>query len=171
MASTSKKLTPAILPTFSTPTYVRLAIQLGEIVMAQAEATLAPVGLTPREYDALLCIADSPDLSQQELSKKLGLFAPRMVSIIDGLERLSLVERIVSRTDRRRNVVRLTEEGSALLQKSARMVAELQQKLFGDITDTEHKRFQKRVERLAALPCPKEAHNDHVDQDLSVNLG
>lgn len=159
----SSKSTTISLPTFSQPTYVRLAIQLGEIVMAQAEAALAPAGLTPREYDALLCIADSPDMSQQELSKKLGLFAPRMVTIIDSLERRRLVERVVSSADRRRNVVRLTDGGSALLNRSACMVAELQQKLFGDITDREHKRFQKRVERLAAMPCPKEAHNDDVD--------
>ena len=150
-------------PTFSEPTYARLAVQLGEIVMAQAVATLAPVGLTPREYDALLCISDCPELSQLDLSKKLGLYPPRMVPLIDGLESRNLVERIVSSKDRRRNVVRLTDGGRVLLESANQLVTELQQKLFGDITDRERKRFQELVERLAAMPCPDETHEGDLD--------
>lgn len=156
MAARSRSL-GASFPTFGEPSYARLAVQLGEIVMSQAEAALAPVGLTPREYDALLCISDRPDMSQLELSKALGLHAPRMVPLIDGLEVRALVERVVSSQDRRRNVLRLTDEGRALLDSSGRVVAELQRKLFGEITDRERKRLQKLVERLAAMPCPDEA--------------
>lgn len=144
------------LLTFKDPSYSRLAIQLGEIVMAQAEAALAPIGLTAREYDALLCIADSPDLSQQELSIKLGTYAPRMVSLIDGLETRQLVRRVVSSKDRRRNVLHLTDVGFALLESSNQLVSEMQERLFGEITDREYKRFRRLVERLAALPCPEE---------------
>lgn len=158
-------------PIFSEPTYARLAVQLGEIVMSQAEATLAPVGLTPREYDALLCVSESPDMSQLELSKKLGLYAPRMVPLIDGLESRKLLERTVSSKDRRRNVIRLTEGGRVLLENANQLVAQLQQRLFGDITDRERKRFQKLVERLAALPCPDETHQGDLTRAFVHDLG
>lgn len=133
--------------------FSRLSVQLGELVIGQAQIVLAPLNITPRDYDALRCIAQGQGLSQQELGKLMGIFSSRMVALIDELERRGLVIRTVSTADRRRYVLSLTKGGEALLLQADMLAEKLHHTLFGDVTDDETARMQALVDRLALLPC------------------
>ncbi|WP_420593490.1 MarR family winged helix-turn-helix transcriptional regulator [Deinococcus sp.] len=108
-----------------------LSVQLGDLVMRRVEAALLPLGLKPREYDVMACILAGHGLSQQELSRSLGVYAPGLVGVIDGLERRGLVARQRSGQDRRRYVLSLTAAGASLLDQANAVVSALDARVFG----------------------------------------
>jgi DNA-binding MarR family transcriptional regulator len=137
------------------------AVRLGELVLARAEAALAPLGLTPLAYDTMNCILQGHGMSQQELSRRLGIYAPKVVGLLDGLETQGLVERRVSPSDRRRHELILTSKGQALLKRAVAIGAALEEDLFGCVPTEDKARFAALVQQIeaAALPCEREAQD------------
>ena len=67
---------------------------------------------------SVLCLAkDNPGLTQTVLAKTLAVERPRIVPIIDKLERLKLAERRPSLKDRRRKLVFLTSTGAVEIKR------------------------------------------------------
>ena len=130
------------------------AVRLGEMVFARAEAALAPLGLAPLAYDAMVCILEGHGMSQQDLSRRLGIYAPKMVGVLDGLEKRGLVERKVSSTDRRRHELRLTPAGHDLVQRGTAIGTALEHALFGCVPDQDKARFEALVRGLEEAAKP-----------------
>jgi DNA-binding MarR family transcriptional regulator len=72
------------------------------------------IDLTPVQFAALRLVHANPGINQTTLANALGAEAPRMVIIIDRLERQGLLTRLASTVDRRSRVIFLTPEGRAL---------------------------------------------------------
>ncbi|MFC7743135.1 MarR family winged helix-turn-helix transcriptional regulator [Nocardiopsis composta] len=68
-------------------------IKLGDLIYAEAQRTLAPLGLTPRLFHVLAGAASMDAPSQQDLARTLGFDPNVMVGVVDELERLGLAER------------------------------------------------------------------------------
>lgn len=130
------------------------AVRLGELVLARAEAALAPLELTALAYDTMICILDGHGMSQQDLSRRLGIYAPKMVGLLDELETRGVVERKISATDRRRHELVLTPKGHDLLQRAAAIGAALEDELFGSFPDKDKARFIALVQKLEAAARP-----------------
>ena len=130
------------------------AVRLGELVLARFEAAVAPLGIKALALDTLVCIKDGFGRSQQDLSRRLGIYAPQTVGLIDGLEQKGLVERQVSPADRRRHMLVLTPAGEALLEHGLAIAAALEEELFGSVTAEEKASFQALVERLEGTAEP-----------------
>jgi DNA-binding MarR family transcriptional regulator len=128
------------------------AVKLGDMVFARAEAALAPFGLTPLAYDAMVCILEGHGMSQQDLSRKVGIYAPKMVAVLDGLETQGLVERQVSAADRRRRELRLTPRALKLLGRATDVLKAMEDELFGSVPVDQKESFAALVERLEADP-------------------
>jgi DNA-binding MarR family transcriptional regulator len=56
----------------------------------------------------------TPGISQQELAKRLGMHASRLMGVLNDLEERRLVERRPSATDRRLYALHLTKGGEAV---------------------------------------------------------
>lgn len=143
---------PAGLPVEERLSY--LAVKLGEMVIRQADAVLAPLGLKPREYNVMTCIACGDDVSQQDLARMLGIYAPGLVGLLDILQGKALVERRRSTTDRRRHVLSLTDAGRDLLAKADVVVAGLEDDLFGGMTEPETLALRALIKRVELRPKP-----------------
>ena len=76
---------------------------------------LAPLGLRPATYSALVIIDANPGRSQREVASALGIQRPNFVAMMDEFETRGLAERLPSPTDRRSHALRLTERGQSLL--------------------------------------------------------
>jgi DNA-binding MarR family transcriptional regulator len=74
-------------------------------------------GLSFGKMRALRRIAARP-MSMSELAGLLGMDPPNLTTVVDGLERLDLVERQAHPTDRRVKFVAATPEGAALAQQA-----------------------------------------------------
>jgi DNA-binding MarR family transcriptional regulator len=94
------------------------------------EAVLEPFGLDAHGFAALIVLAEIGPSSQQRLAEELALSGTMVVQVVDALESAGLVERRRSETDRRVNLVHLTEVGA----ETERSVMDARAEIMGDIT-------------------------------------
>lgn len=76
-------------------------------------------GLQLRDYIVLSALDKTPNLTQVELAKALGLDKTTLMSQLDRLERTGLVVRRGDPRDRRARIPEITEAGNALRAKVA----------------------------------------------------
>jgi DNA-binding MarR family transcriptional regulator len=88
-----------------------LLAQLGAHASQRFAERLADEELSPPLVGMLRMIATEPGLSQQTLATKLGMVPSRIVAFVDDLERRGWVSRRRGETDRRVNVLVVTEAG------------------------------------------------------------
>ncbi|MEZ5824829.1 MAG: MarR family transcriptional regulator [Geminicoccaceae bacterium] len=89
----------------------------------------AGVDLTPVQFAALHAISVKPGIDQATIAATIAYDRATIGGVIDRLEAKGLVERKVSRRDRRAREVGLSEAGRALLDRVRPIVDDLQ----GDI--------------------------------------
>jgi len=81
-------------------------------------------GLTPMLFAVLVTIAEGGGVTQREVADALGADPSTMVRMLDQLEKLSLVQRVPSLTDRRVMVPTLTAAGRELIARATPKVQE-----------------------------------------------
>lgn len=79
------------------------------------ESAMEPFGLRSKDFIVLTAIDTMGPQSQQQLARTHGIDRTTMVSVVDGLERLGLVQRSRDPDDRRKYAIALTDEGQSLL--------------------------------------------------------
>jgi DNA-binding MarR family transcriptional regulator len=97
-------------------------------------AALEPYGINGRELAVLLVLAGREPQSQQQAAKRLGIDRTTMVALLDTLEDKALVSRHQHQTDRRRNVVELTEAGQTTLHQATKASDKAEQDLLAPLT-------------------------------------
>jgi DNA-binding MarR family transcriptional regulator len=83
----------------------------------QGAKALEPLGITGRQLAVLVVLDAGEPFSQLEAAGKLGVDRTTMVALVDELEELGLVLRRKSATDRRKNIVELTDRGRDALDR------------------------------------------------------
>jgi DNA-binding MarR family transcriptional regulator len=76
-------------------------------------------GIRLRDYIVLSALDKTPNLTQIELGKALGLDKTTLMSQLDWLERMGLVVRRSDPRDRRARIPEITQEGNTLRAKVA----------------------------------------------------
>ena len=122
---------------------------------------LRPHGITGREL-AVLIVLDGPgSASQQEAAGRLGVDRTTMVSFVDTLEARGLVTRWPDATDRRRNVVVLTDAGKHTLRQARKAGEEAERRFLAPLTPAAADQFRRALRDLVigptADPSPGEA--------------
>jgi len=74
--------------------------------------------LSVPQFRALAFLRRKPEASLSDVASHVGTSLPSMSKLVDGLFERGLVEREASAADRRRLTLRLTKEGTALLQSA-----------------------------------------------------
>jgi DNA-binding MarR family transcriptional regulator len=100
------------------PEEVQIASLLARAGGAQATAfaaVLAPLGLRPKQFGLMNVVALADGPSQGEIGAAMGIDPSGLIATIDDLEERGWLERRKDPRDRRRNVVVLTEAGTAKL--------------------------------------------------------
>ncbi|NYI05365.1 MarR family winged helix-turn-helix transcriptional regulator [Allostreptomyces psammosilenae] len=123
-------------------------IKVGELMMRIAETALAPLGIRPRHFNVLATLAADATLSQQEVSRTLGIDPNVMVGLIDDLEKLGLARRERNPEDRRRHVIVLTDAGQDLLREGYRRVAKAEAQIFAPLSEAERATLDSATETL-----------------------
>lgn len=94
---------------------LRMLILAGERyrqVLAEA------IGLGTTESQALSYLEVHGSSGQSELARDLGLTSSALTALVDRLERQGVAERVSHPQDRRRSMIRVTEQGAALVTES-----------------------------------------------------
>jgi DNA-binding MarR family transcriptional regulator len=105
--------------------------------------------LTPPDAGILRILASEPEITQRALADRLGVYASRLVLLLDDMVMRSLVERHPSPNDRRSHVVRLTTQGEAQLAAIARVAREHQEDLCASLGAADRDQLRDLLERIA----------------------
>ena len=137
---------------------------LGYAVSRRFQATLAPLGLEPREFALLRTIEPRQGASQQAIGEQLQIPPSRMVAFVDALEARGLLERRANPEDRRARALYLTGDGRKLLAKAFELASRLEAQLCSELSEPEREALletlQRVGEQLGVGPGMHAAHSD-----------
>ena len=93
--------------------------------------------ITTEQWTVLACLWKEDKVTQRELCDLTSKDKPSMTRLIDNLERSKIVVRVSHATDRRVNLIHLTQYGASLHKKVSEVVQRVVTKSLTDITDEE----------------------------------
>jgi DNA-binding MarR family transcriptional regulator len=115
---------------------------------------LAPFGIDARELGILLVIASHEAGSQQQAARRLGIDRTSMVARIDALEDKGLLTRHPHATDRRRNVVELTDAGRDTVRRATEASERAEAALLASLTPDEGEQLREALQGIVTHPAP-----------------
>ncbi len=112
--------------------------------------TLIEEDLTPHHYSALIALDQLGSMSQQQLSRLVGIDARNAVPVIDQLQTRGLLDRNPDLIDRRRHAVTLTETGRGLLTQLRHAADDAEERMLNPLTTTERRTLHALLTKLFA---------------------
>ena len=118
---------------------------------------LSPLGLTQARWLVLMHLSKmGGEAPQKELAFIVGVEGPTLVRVLDGLERLGLVQRLGVEGDKRARLIRLTPKADSVISEIMRIGVKLRGEALAGISDAELESFFRVLEiilgNLAAAP-------------------
>jgi DNA-binding MarR family transcriptional regulator len=105
-----------------------------------------------------------PALRLMDLSDRLLVRPPSVTGVVDGLERLGLVERTADESDQRSKQVSLTASGRKLVKQMLRSHSARVQTIMSDLSEGEQSQLQHLLERVRSrLELMDEPHAPTTD--------
>ena len=126
-----------------------LLAQTGAHAAARFAVRLQSLEITPAQAGLLRVIGADAGASQQQVALTLGMFASRMVALVDELQERKLVERLENPDDRRTYSLVLTPEGRRVLEAVGRVAREHQEDLLGALSKSERDTLGALLLRVA----------------------
>jgi DNA-binding MarR family transcriptional regulator len=134
------------------PEEVQIATLLARVGGAQASAfaaILAPLGLRPKQFGLMNVVALAEGPSQSEIGAAMGIDPSGLIATIDDLEERGWLERRKDPRDRRRNVVVLTEAGTAMLSEGRAAAFERAKELTAPLSAKERRALRDLLAKIA----------------------
>ena len=95
------------------------------------------IEITTEQWSVMACLWQKDKVTQQVLCTLTSKDKPSMTRLIDKLEKRNLVSRVSDHSDRRINLIHLTDNGIALKEKATNIVNEIVAKTLSNITEEE----------------------------------
>jgi MarR family transcriptional regulator, lower aerobic nicotinate degradation pathway regulator len=111
---------------------------------------MSGLGLTPVQLGALIVASRAPDIEQSALGEALGIDRVNTGDVVSRLVRGKLLIRTQSPVDRRYKLIRTSVAGEALLKKSQRRMAKVQERFLAPLNEDEQATFMQLVKVLIA---------------------
>jgi len=120
-----------------------------------AEQSIAKAGLCLTDFAALEALLHKGPLTISEIQDKVLLASGSMTAAVDRLEKLGLVMRKSSATDRRARVVELTAKGKRLAASCFEHHAKDLEALMSALSEKEKERVYRSLKKLGLLAAEK----------------
>ena len=118
------------------------------------EQGCAEVGLTPRQFDFLFVLNVIEETTQDRLARILVLDRSTTGLVVGILERKGFVERRVAPTDKRKRLVRSTDEGRAAFAKASPAAEAARARLFERLSAGERGQLMRLLRKISE-PAPQ----------------
>nr|WP_207939359.1 MarR family winged helix-turn-helix transcriptional regulator [Actinomadura darangshiensis] len=109
----------------------------------------AAAGARGYHFRLLAALDEYGPSSQADLGRRTGIDRSDVVAAVNELAAKNLVERSPDPSDRRRNVITLTPDGSRHLRELDKVLAGIQDDLLGPLTEDERTQLTALLTRLA----------------------
>ena len=117
----------------------------------QLWAELVPVDITGSQYVILCALAVHGDLDQASVGRLTSLDRSSIAELAGRMAQRGLIQRGRDERDRRKRVLRITEEGSRTVAEAAPHVLRLGQRLLAQFDEEERARFLDYLGRVGDL--------------------
>jgi DNA-binding MarR family transcriptional regulator len=138
-------------------------------IRAEAESEIETFNLRPRHVVALTLLQLVGPQSQSDLAEALRVDATNLVSLLNDLEAIDLIERRRSPQDRRRHTVSLTPTGTRRVAELERALAGAEQRVLAVLDAGQQATLRALLEQIAAnrAECsePHALHHDRQRTD------
>jgi len=130
----------------------RLILHLGRGMSTLLEHKIRPFGLTEAEFRVLTTLFSQPDgvAHPSELCSKTSQRPANMSRISDALVGRDLITRVSSLHDRRKMVLRITEQGEDLVRRLLPMMWQPLREMFNEFSEEELQVLIAQAKRLGA---------------------
>ncbi|MGO9513951.1 MAG: MarR family winged helix-turn-helix transcriptional regulator [Steroidobacteraceae bacterium] len=131
-------------------TLSRLLLYLGRGMAAMLEQQIRPFGLAEAEFRVLTALFSQPQgvAHPSELCARTSQSPANMSRISDALVSRNLITRGLSAQDRRRMVLRITEQGEDLVRRLLPLLFAPLREMFGELSDAEQQQLIAQLKRL-----------------------
>ncbi len=119
-------------------------------ILSDLTLRLEPHGITLPQYFVLRELWQEEGLTQREVANRVGVLEPTMVATLDALERLGMIARVRSTTDRRKTHVQLTPAGRTLRDTLHGYAADVLERALSEISDDEIAWLRRLLQRIKA---------------------
>lgn len=92
------------------------------------------------------------NVSQSELSEKLGVTMPRIVAVINTLQKKELIEKNVDSTDKRKSIISITKKGKNNIIKKKKDAIKFIENVIKELDEQEIEQYiaiSKKIERIS----------------------
>jgi MarR family transcriptional repressor of emrRAB len=130
----------------------RLLIHLGREMAAGFEQKIRPFGLAEAEFRVLTTLFSQPDgvAHPSDLCVRAGQSPANLSRISDALVSRDLITRVLSSHDRRRMVLRITEQGEDLVRRLLPKLFGSLHAMYAEFSDSEQQLLIAQLKRLHA---------------------
>lgn len=139
------------------PSILHLVKQVQYKAYVRLESVLNPLGVTAVQFRILTTLSTRPDMSSAELSRLYDVKPQTMIKQIALLESKGLIDRRVSRANKRLLELNLTATGKDALKKLQKDTRALEAELLAPLNGDEREILRGYLTRLlASLSAPTE---------------
>lgn len=137
------------------------------IARAQADAALEKVGLSMKAYAALATLMSVGPVSQQNLSKRIGMDPATMVDVIDSLDHTGHIHRMRNPMDRRSYSLLVTPKGQRLYRRAHEAVVRAEAATLRGMKPAERRALMELLGKIAGTHAEgPPATDEAVDRAL-----
>ena len=136
-------------------------------IRERTAAVLESTGIHPRQFGLLVQIDAHGPMTQRELGRRHGVDRTTMVALLDHLEKHGMVERRTDPTDRRCNLIHLTEQGTRALRDLGRDVDAVEDEFMKRLDPGEGEELRRLLGKLLAGVREPDSNDGETDTTVS----
>ncbi len=121
------------------------------LIIRAYQEDLDALGITYPQYLVMMVLWEDQEITVNQIAEKLILNTNTITPLLKRMETMGLITRTPSKTDQRKVMIGLTEEGKNMREKAAEIPSQLLQRLKIDPTEESLQDFHNMKNQLNAL--------------------
>ena len=127
---------------------IRLLAECVQQFEKLSDSHIRQFDLTHAQFDIIATLGNTPGFSCKELGEKTLITKGTLTGVLDRLQAKKLIERVQCSADRRRNYVRLTEQGTQLFEQAFPYVIQMMKPHFKHYDNDDFSALEQQLTRL-----------------------
>ncbi len=112
------------------------------------EKRICSLGIHPSQHHFLMYIAKNGACTQNSIAEAMEVSAATVAVSLKKLEKGGYIEKRISQSDGRSNLIALTRKGEAVVEQSREMFEKVDNEMFASITEEEQQLLHNLMERI-----------------------
>jgi DNA-binding MarR family transcriptional regulator len=147
------------------PTVLRELLRTNQIFLSYAASDVNKLDLTLPQYDVIITLGGTAGMPYKKLGEKTLITKGTLTGVVSRLESKGLVERTASKKDGRSQILRLTEEGNDIFERSFPLHLDYLNHLFTDYSAEDVATLETALIRLQK--AVSDCRGSDVDNKIS----